>query len=55
MYDILVAANGMNSVSNFAKNLPNLSKTECRKEDAVTEMGIGKRKGESKVYQRTGR
>jgi hypothetical protein len=41
VYDILVADNGMNFVSNFAKNLPNLSKIGCLREDAIT----GIRKG----------
>jgi hypothetical protein len=52
MYDILIAANGINFVSNFAKNLPNLSKVGCRREDAVTEIGRGK--GKSKIYHRIG-
>jgi hypothetical protein len=45
MYNIIVAVNGVNFVSNFAKNLPNLSNIGCRRENAVTEIGIGKGKG----------
>jgi len=50
MCGILVAANGMNFVPNFAKNLPNLSKIGCRREDAVT--GIGRGKDKCRVYRR---
>jgi len=49
MYDILFEANGINFVSNFAKNLSNLSKIGCRREDAVTEIGRGKGKSKGIV------
>jgi len=52
MHDIPVAANGINFVSNFAKNFPDRSKIGCRREDAVTE--ISRCKGKSKVYHRIG-
>jgi len=52
MHVILVAANGMDFVSNLAKNLPDLSKIGCRREDAVT--GISRGKGKSRVYHRIG-
>jgi len=52
MYNILVAAIGMNFISKIAKNLPYLSKIVCRREDAVT--GIGRGSGKSTVYHRIG-
>jgi hypothetical protein len=49
MYDILFAANDINILSNFAKNLPNLSNNGCGREDAVTEIGRGKGKSKDIV------